>query len=275
MSVEHVVEELQRLGMSGYEAKAYVALVAGGAALNGYEVAKRSGVPRSTVYETLGKLVGRGAAFEVRGDDDAVGYVALPPEVLLERMRREFDATVTSLNDSLTGLHGPEQARLVHPLTDRASLVQRALDVVATARLELFVSGWPQELVDLNAALRGAEERGVRVAKVVFGSDADPVGWTTEHRWSAPDAVEADLGRRMLVVTADRDAAVVGGLAADHTRGLYTDDPATVMLAVEYVRHDIALHLVADRYAGAGFAEFWASDPSVARLRRPLEYRAG
>ena len=40
--------------------------VAAGTPLNGYEVAKRSGVPRSTVYETLAKLVGRGAAYEVR-----------------------------------------------------------------------------------------------------------------------------------------------------------------------------------------------------------------
>ncbi|MFD2351428.1 TrmB family transcriptional regulator [Nonomuraea ferruginea] len=74
-----MIEELQRLGMSGYEAKAYVALVAAGAPLNGYEVAKRSGVPRSTVYETLGKLVGRGAAYEVRLGDAGVGYISLPP----------------------------------------------------------------------------------------------------------------------------------------------------------------------------------------------------
>ena len=78
-----MVEELQRLGMSGYEAKAYVALVAAGGPLNGYEVAKRSGVPRSTVYETLAKLVGRGAAYEVRAGEDGVGYISLPPSALL------------------------------------------------------------------------------------------------------------------------------------------------------------------------------------------------
>ncbi len=68
MSQQSVIEELQHLGMSGYEAKAYVALVAAGTPLNGYEVAKHSGVPRSTVYETLGKLVGRGAVAQ----EDAV-----------------------------------------------------------------------------------------------------------------------------------------------------------------------------------------------------------
>ena len=51
--------------MSGYESKAYLALLAHGAQMNGYEVAKASGVPRSTVYESLSKLVVRGAAFEL------------------------------------------------------------------------------------------------------------------------------------------------------------------------------------------------------------------
>src|SRR5690606_27714521 len=88
MSRETVIAELQSLGMSGYEAKAYLALVAAGGPLNGYEVAKRSGVPRSTVYETLSKLVARGAAYEVRAGGDGVSYLALPPNSLLDRMRR-------------------------------------------------------------------------------------------------------------------------------------------------------------------------------------------
>jgi len=64
LALTAIVERLQHLGMSGYEAKAYVALVASGVPINGYEVAKKSGVPRSTVYEPLGKLAARGAAFE-------------------------------------------------------------------------------------------------------------------------------------------------------------------------------------------------------------------
>ena len=50
MPVDDVVEQLRRIGMSGYEAKVYIAMLAAGAPLNGYELAKQSSVPRSTVY---------------------------------------------------------------------------------------------------------------------------------------------------------------------------------------------------------------------------------
>ena len=267
MSVLRVTGELQRLGMSGYEAKAYVALVVAGEPVNGYEVAKRSGVPRSTVYETLGKLVGRGAAYEVRTDDGGVGYVPLPPASLLERMRRDFDRTLGILEDELPQLVSPPQVRLVHSVADRRTLLDRAEDVVAAAGTKLFVSGWPEDLDALKPGLRRAEERGVVVSTVVFGPDYDPVGWTIEHRYSSPEAVEADLGRRLLVVVADRAQAVIGGLAGDQTWGLYTDDPAAVLLALDYVRHDIAVHLVAARFSDQGFDEFWFHDPAIQRIR--------
>jgi sugar-specific transcriptional regulator TrmB len=267
MSVQRVTEELQRLGMSGYEAKAYVALVVAGEPVNGYEVAKRSGVPRSTVYETLGKLVGRGAAYEVRSDEDGVGYVPLPLDSLLERMRRDFDRTVAILEEEMPRLTAPPRVRLAHSLSDRDTLLDRAEDVVVAARTDLWVSGWPEDLEVLKPAVRRSEQNGVAVATVVFGRDHDPVGWTTEHRYSSPETVESIFGRRLLVVVADREQAVIGGIAGDQTWGLYTDDPATVLLAAGYVRYDIAMHLVAERFAADGFDEFWFGDPAVQRLR--------
>jgi HTH-type transcriptional regulator, sugar sensing transcriptional regulator len=268
MSQQSVIEELQRLGMSGYEAKSYVALVAAGTPLNGYEVAKRSGVPRSTVYETLAKLVGRGAAYEVRAGDASVGYIALPPSALLDRMRREFDQSIDTLRDALPGIATPPQVRLVHNLSDRASLLARAEDVVAGAHKDLFLSGWPAEIEPLKPLARRAEAEGVDVSVVTFGDDPDPVGRTTPHRFSTPEVVLENLGCRLLVVSADREQAVIGGIVdGGDAWGVFTDDPAVVLVAVEYVRHDIAMHLIAEKFAPEDFESFWTADPNLRRLR--------
>ncbi len=267
MSPQNVIVELQRLGMSGYEAKAYLALVAAGAPLNGYEVAKRSGVPRSTVYETLGKLVGRGAAYEVRSGEDNVGYLSLPPHALLERMRREFDQSVDVLRSALPEIASPPQVRLVHSLDDRAALLARAEDLISGSRNDLFVSGWPAELEALKPLVRNAEAEAVDVSVVAFGEDPDPVGRTTPHRFSSPEVVLENLGCRLLVVAADREQVVIGGITDSGAWGVYTDDPAVVLVAVEYVRHDIAMHLIAERFDLDEFSSFWTSDPELHRLR--------
>ncbi|RTL67287.1 MAG: TrmB family transcriptional regulator [Pseudonocardiaceae bacterium] len=267
MSQQSVIEELQRLGMSGYEAKAYVALVAAGTPLNGYEVAKRSGVPRSTVYETLAKLVGRGAAYEVRAGEASVGYISLPPSALLDRMRRDFDHSIDTLREALPQVASPPQVRLVHNLSDRESLLARAEDVVAAARDDLFLSGWPAEIEPLKPVVRRADSEGVDVSVVMFGDDPDPVGTTIPHRFSTPEVALENLGCRLLVVAADREQAVIGGVVNGDAWGVYTDDPAVVLVAVEYVRHDIAMHLIAEKFSPEDFESFWKSDPALRRLR--------
>lgn len=268
VSQQTVIDELQRLGMTGYEAKAYSALVAAGGPLSGYEVAKRSGVPRSTVYETISKLANRGAAYEVRTGEDVVSYIALPPTALLDRLGREFDASIDTLREALPRLAAPTHVRMMHDLPDRSSLLARAEDVVTAARTDLFVSGFPEEIEALKPVIRQAEHAGVDVTAVVFGEDDDPVGRTFTHRFSAPEVVLENLGCRLLVLVADRDQAVIGGAVEAEGWGAYTDDPAVVLVAVEYVRHDIALHLIAERFATADeFDIFWNSDPTLRGFR--------
>lgn len=253
--------------MSGYEAKAYVALATAGRPLNGYEVAKFSGVPRSTVYETLAKLVGRGAAYEVKGSD-VTDYLPLPPASLLTRLRREFDDSIEKLEVALDSMAAPPQAHLIHNLVGREALMARAADVVAGARHELFVSIWPEELGYLGPVLSEAERARVDISLMTFGPD-EPVGHTYHHEFSPPEVVLENLGCRLLVVAADRREVLIGGFLNGSTDawGVYADDPAVVLLAVEYVRHDIAMHIIVDRVGAERVQEFWATDPELGRLR--------
>ena len=267
MSTENIIERLQELGMSGYEAKAYIALVAAGEPLNGYEVAKRSGVPRSTVYETLGKLTASGATYEVRTQESAVTYLPLPPKSLLDRLGRHYDSTLSSLRESLPAIAAPPRVHLIHNLAGRQALLERASDVVAGAQRDLFLSIWPEELDPLDSLVRSAEDRGVSVTVMSFGEDDKPVPHTYIHRMSPPAVVLENLGCRLFVAVGDRQECVIGGFVNGDAWGIFSDNPAVVMVAVEYVRHDIAMQLMAEHFPQDDVLSFWTTDPDLNRLR--------
>lgn len=267
MTHEDVIARLQHLGMSGYEAKSYLALVGAGEPLNGYEVAKRSGVPRSTVYETLAKLVTRGAAFEVRGVDDAVEYLPLPPKALLDRLGRDYSESLAALDVLLPAIAAAPTVHLLHNLTGSAALLERAADVVAGARRELFLSLWPEEMALLGTEVARAEGRGAAVTSVAFGDLGSTVGRTYQHTLSTPEVVLENLGCRLLTVVGDRTEAVVGGFTETGAWGVYTDNPAVVLLAVEYIRHDIAIQLMGEHFDADQIRAFWREDPDMNRLR--------
>lgn len=267
MDTEGIVERLQQLGMSGYEAKAYLALVAAGEPLNGYEVAKRSGVPRSTVYETLGKLTASGATYEVRTREDAVSYLALPPKSLLDRLSRHYESTLDSLREALPTIASPPRVHLIHDLTGRVALIERAKDVINGAQRDLFLSVWPEEIASLEGLVQDADHRGVNVTIMAFGEDDKPVRHTYYHRLSPPAVVFENLGCRLFVAVADRSECVIGGFLNGDAWGIFSDNPAVVMVAVEYVRHDIAHQLMAQHFPEEDVLSFWNTDTHLTRLR--------
>ena len=77
------VEQLTRLGMTMYEAKAYLALIRRGSS-TAAEVARIAGVPRQRIYDVLASLVERGLASTRPGR--VVKYVASPPDTAIERL---------------------------------------------------------------------------------------------------------------------------------------------------------------------------------------------
>jgi len=95
-------EKLVRIGFSEYEAKAYVALLRKNP-VTGYELSKQSGVPRSMIYEVLGKLTTRGAAMKLQSGG-TTKYSPVPAENFLDQLRREHEKLVDALKDDLTVL---------------------------------------------------------------------------------------------------------------------------------------------------------------------------
>jgi sugar-specific transcriptional regulator TrmB len=271
--VDEILGQLQRLGIPGYEAKAYLALLAAGKALNGYEVAKLSGVPRSTVYETLTKLVRRGAAFEVRGADDQTQYVPLPADAFLSRLRRGFDDTVEELERGLRSVTQPGEAHLIHHLQGFDAVLHRAQDVIEGARETVHVSAWPDHLQSLAPSLRAAEENHLDTWIHVWGGSDIDVGTVYTNPLTVPgsplnrtDWLRSRIGFRLFVVVADRRAIVTAGSSETDIWGVYTDDPAVVLLGLEAIVHYIVSDVLIREMGPGKFVEFWEANPKLMRL---------
>jgi sugar-specific transcriptional regulator TrmB len=270
-----VIDQFRSLGLSGYEAKAYLALIGAMGPLNGYEVAKRSGIPRSTVYEALGKLVARGAAFEVRCSASTTSYVPLPPEALLRRLRDEFERSMDGLAATLPLIAEPPARPISHHIEGRQAVLVRAGDLIAAATAELHVSAWADDLSELGPALHDADHRSVDISVLRFGLPAaadgpraDDVGSTFDHVFANPDVVIKRVGCRLLLLAADRREVLIGATVGGSTWASYSDDPAVVLVAVEFIRHDIGFQVLAERIGVAEVEALFGSDPALRRLER-------
>lgn len=240
-SAGSIVERLTQLGFSQYEARTYVGLlVAGGA--TGYGVANETGVPQPKVYETLRRLVDRGAAI-LTGERPA-RYAAVAPETLLGTLEKEFGAKVEAARRSLETLPDRSVAARGLPiarLDSFAAASARAADAIACARSRVYMSGRAEELKGLAAAVDEASERGVRFVIVHFGRlpFQPPRGKVMRHASTEGTLYASRKAHHLAVVTDSRWA--LWALARDGRdwEVMYGEVPLLASLVKSYIRHDL------------------------------------
>jgi len=260
-TVDEVVDRLQTLGLSRYEARLYVGLLQFGAQ-NGNELSKTTGVPSSKVYSTLEKLTSLGFVHQTHGDGGTL-YSAIPPEDLVGRLRGKFLPPLEYLETALHQLDDRRPEPETITVSTLAAVHDYARRVIAAAEQELYVSAWQDDLDEIREALVDADARGVKIFAMLYGDEAVlDVGSTQRHSYQ--DIVAGRIGGRMLTVAADgRDALIahipVGGIAS----GVRTSNPVLCLVTEEYLRHDLVLQSTKLITGLEQFDEWWHSDPDL------------
>jgi hypothetical protein len=236
-----IAAALQRLGFAEYEARAYVALVRR-SPLNGYELAKASGIPRANVYGVLERLGARRAI--VRLDEPGgTRYAPVPPAELMERLGAEYRQVAAEASAALAALEQSVDPEPVWNVRGYRALLDQARAAVAAAKRSLLVAVWPQEAAALRDEVTAAEEGGAGVTTLCLAACRENCGGC-RGRVYRYRATTADVPRR-LVVVADDAEAVAGEIAAgEAAHSVRTRQPLIVDLCRSSVLGNIALAAV-------------------------------
>jgi HTH-type transcriptional regulator, sugar sensing transcriptional regulator len=158
--------QLTRLGLTTYEAKAYLALVRRDSS-TAAQVARLAGVPRQRIYDVLATLVEKGLASTRPGQ--VVKYAAIAPELALERLvsdqrerlaelERETSALIEELRPAFH--EGREQAdplEYIEVLRDRRAINERFDELQAGIKSEILVFTKPPYATPAQENVEGLE----------------------------------------------------------------------------------------------------------------------
>jgi len=243
MSRDHrnVADELVRLGFSTYEARTYVGLLLAGGA-TGYRISNGTGVPQPKVYETLHRLVERGAAVQVH--DHPARYAAVPPAELLSRLEREFRRRLERARSSLEYLPGASDdspGLAVKHLQSVSDGLARAQEAIEGASTRVYLHARRDELKPLAGVVEKAAGRGVEFVVVHFGPlpFAAPPGRVVRHSSTEGTLYPSRDVRHLAVVVDSRWGLWVLAREGRPDDGFYADSPLLASLVKTYIRHDL------------------------------------
>jgi len=176
MESAELVSQLTRLGLTSYEAKAYLTLIRRDS-FTAAQVARQSGLPRQRIYDVLASLVQKGLASARPGT--VVKYAATSPELAIDlllaahrdelnRMERDARTMVSDLKPAYeAGQAHTDPLEYIEVLRDRRAINERFAELQSAVKNEILVftkppyATPPQENVEGLEAVRTHEARSI------------------------------------------------------------------------------------------------------------------
>jgi HTH-type transcriptional regulator, sugar sensing transcriptional regulator len=195
------IGQLTRLGLTSYEARAYVALMGRGS-FTAAQVARAAGVPRQRIYDVLGSLVEKGLAAARPGS--VVKYAATDPELAVEQLLAahrtqlgELERQAAAVQAELAPLYQAGQAHTdpleyIEVLRDPGTINARFAELQASVKKEILVftkppyAKPPQENIEGLDVVRTHEARSVYEFSIF--DDAEAVAGVRRFIDSGEDA---------------------------------------------------------------------------------------
>lgn len=175
------LSKLRDFGLNTYESKLWTALLSRGVSTAG-ELSDIANVPRSRSYDVLESLEKKG--FIVMKIGKPIKYIAVPPEEVLERVKKNIIDNAETQTKSLESLKGSEVLKelnllhtqgidLVEPtdlsgaLKGRSSLYNHIESLIKNAKKSVVMATTEQGLMrkseSLRQSMKKAKDRGVSI----------------------------------------------------------------------------------------------------------------
>lgn len=236
-----MIGQLIALGMTEYEAKVYLALLSDYPA-TGYQLSKEAGIPRSMVYEALGRLETRGAVLKAQ-EERATLYRPVSPDTLLERYNQDLQIRITNLREGLMPLYMKRDEGRLWNFNGRKEALIYAAEMIAQAKHELMLVLSDADVEELRDLLVGAHERGVKLGVMLTGHADFTVGQVVRH---PPKETELHGMRETLIVVADEYEFLIASGHAN-TMATITTNPNMVLIARQFIWMELFAQRIFER----------------------------
>jgi sugar-specific transcriptional regulator TrmB len=162
---KQAIATLADLGFSDLEAAIYSFLLQESPA-TGYRIAQALNKPVANTYKGLSALAAKGAV--IIDDGETRLCRAVPPAEVFGQMERSLNQRCQRATEALTKLNTVEDDGRVYRLQSVEQVMERARQMIRSAKQVVLVSAYPAPLKEIRDELESATARGVGVVLKIY-----------------------------------------------------------------------------------------------------------
>ncbi|TQR36117.1 TrmB family transcriptional regulator [Lysinibacillus sphaericus] len=245
--MDDLIERFEQIGFSKNEAKVYITLLKE-PAINGYEISKKSGVPRSMVYAVIAKLVAKEAITELRTEPPT--YTPVPVKELVMNRKRQAEETFTFLEKELQVIEKPVEVNAIKHIEGRTKIIHAMQKLMQASNEEIWLSIWEAEMGELRSSAEKQVKKGTTMYSLLFtDEETSSFGNAFYHRPYTASVEKNRMSQRLTITIQDnKEVLIAGFIDGQIPQAIQTTEPMLVLLAKEYIRHDIMMKVVTENW---------------------------
>lgn len=231
-----MLERLEYIGFTKYEAKAYIALLENGD-LNGYELSKKAAIPKPNAYSILKSMVNKGLVYKI--EEKSVRYRPRDFDEIAKKVKREMEDNLEYIKKNLPPKKSENEKFIT--IEGENNIVDKVKIMINNANEKVIMDLWNQDANKFMEVLKEAHNRGVKIMLIII--DGKNLDFNFEYIYNHQcnekfdDSIERDIN-----IVCDGIEAVSGQLGNKYCNGVYSKNKSFINVITEALSHDILLN---------------------------------
>ncbi|SDE17682.1 TrmB family transcriptional regulator [Sporomusa acidovorans] len=233
--IENIISNLMKIGLTKYESMVYLTLLEN-QEITAYEISKRSGVPQSKIYGTVGSLIEKGIALP--NGTDPTKYAALPLDKFLENYKTETETTIDYLKDNIKNIKTDNTTDYIWHFNGSEQIYTKIKSMLGNVQKSIYLTAWAKEYDFFYKDLFAASEKNIDVVSVLYGTTQKTVGKIYYHEMHDMHKIAAKYGRWFSLVI-DNKESLFASFNEQNSCAVWTQNIAFMLVTESFIMHDI------------------------------------
>lgn len=230
------IEKLIVFGLTRQEATIYMLLLAEGK-LNGYEVAKKSGISRSNAYNALAGLVDKGAAYVVK--ENSIMYTPLTIEEFCENKIRLIKKYKEDLIRDIPKVKEEQEAYITIKGEDH--IIDKMKNMVSETKERIYIAMDAELLKFIEEELLEIKDRKVKIS-IITDKSLKEMNFVSKDIFKGANLYYKDKNPNQIRIIVDSKKVLTGDIKdKENCTCLYSKNNNLVDVFKEALANEIKL----------------------------------
>lgn len=242
MNKNDIILCLEKLNFSKLESQIYLELLDHGK-MSAYQLGKKIEIARTSIYNALEHMMNKGMIEII--DGETAKYIAKEPEVLLKKLKEDFEENATTAQDYLNRFASTSYDEEYANIKGIENIVYKVKQIIHLAKEEIYIN----LDFDLKYILDDILEASNRGIKVIIFSFYDVTIPNCEGQnsnivvYSHKKEYEKDYIPGRLIVVVDNTMVIIADNNKERNvwHAIVTNNGLMIKIASEHIHNDIYL----------------------------------